>query len=186
MLASPERAGADADRHGVERAIETDGAWVHPPEATAATLEVVDRRASTDTSAEPGHLHAVVADLGRYPEWLDEVTRAEPTTGPGDAWLVTLRARVGPFARSKRLRMVRTRNDVPRQVRFERAEVDGRNHSAWTLDASIEPTVGGSRVTMHLSYDGHLWSGVLDRVLGSMIDDAIPDLKRLVEADRPA
>jgi hypothetical protein len=110
------------------------------------------------------------------------VTKVHSAAGPDDAWLVTLRARVGPFARSKRLRMVRSRNDVPHHVRFERVETDGRNHSAWTLDAIIEPTTSGSRVTMHLSYDGNLWSGVLDRLLGSMIDDAIPDLKRLVES----
>jgi hypothetical protein len=182
LVTRPQQSAAGAERQRVEPPIESNRAWVHAPEATAARLELVDRRASTDTSASPSHVHSVVADLSRYPEWLDEVTRVDPAEGRDDAWLITLRARVGPFARSKRLRMVRSRNEVPHHVRFERAEVDGRNHSAWTLDAIIEPTVIGSRVTMHLVYDGNLWSGVLDRVLGSMIDDAIPDLKRLVES----
>ena len=59
-----------------------------------------------------------LADLSTYPEWLALVTEAEPQ---GDhTWLVTLRARLGPLARSKRLRMVRTQL-LDDSVRFERA-----------------------------------------------------------------
>ena len=69
----------------------------------------------------------VLRDLGNCPRWLDIVRRADPAAAaPGDAgpaWMVTLRAKVGPLARSKRLRMVRT-VDTAHHLRFERAETD--------------------------------------------------------------
>lgn len=109
-------------------------------------------------------MHAL-ADLGTYPEWLTLVTGVAPD-GP-DAWLVTLRARLGPLARSKRLRMVRTEL-LEHSVRFERAETDGRDHAAWVLTASLEPT-GESTcdVKVHLHYGGALWSAPLEIVLAS-------------------
>ena len=80
----------------------------------------------------------VVSDLGTYPEWLDIVARAVPA---GDAaWTVDLRGRVGPFARSKRLRMARTLAQAPNNVLFEREELDGSEHSAWVLRAGLEDT----------------------------------------------
>ena len=83
-------------------------------------------------------VRAVVADLGTYPSWLDIVPRAEPDDDPsGAAWSIDLRGQVGPLRRAKRLRMVRTL-DEPTSVRFERRELDGRAHSVWMLDASIE------------------------------------------------
>lgn len=124
----------------------------------------------------------VLRDLANYPDWLDIVRRAEPADAqPGDvgpAWMVTLRAKVGPLARSKRLRMVRT-VDAADQLRFERAEIDGRDHAAWILDARLtgdEPC----RVTVELRYEGRLWSAPLEAVLGSQVDDAIPRLRSLV------
>ncbi|HEY6414605.1 MAG TPA: hypothetical protein VIX41_00150, partial [Acidimicrobiales bacterium] len=60
----------------------------------------------------PERLFGWVDDLAHYPEWLDIVPRATPVEAqdgdPGPAWSVDLRGRLGPFARSKRLRMVRT------------------------------------------------------------------------------
>lgn len=124
----------------------------------------------------------VLRDLTNYPDWLDIVRRAEPAeahpTDVGPAWTVTLRAKVGPLARSKRLRMVRT-VDAADQLRFERAEVDGRDHAAWILDARLsgdEPC----QVTVQLRYEGRLWSAPLEAVLGSQVDDAIPRLRSLV------
>ena len=151
----------------------------------------MERTATTVTSADVADLYAIVADLVTYPEWMDLVTRAEPADpDPGDdgpAWLVTLRARVGPFARSKRLRMVRTVHGPSERVRFERREVDGRQHSSWVLDAAVSDAdtaeAGtGSQVTMRLRYDGSMWSGLLDAVLGSQIETAIPKLQGHVEA----
>jgi hypothetical protein len=85
------------------------------------------------------------------------------------AWTVELRGRLGPLARSKRLRMVRTGHEPPGQVTFERREVDGRSHSPWVLRAEVEPLAEGSRLTMHLHYGGGMWGSVLERLLGDEI-----------------
>jgi len=107
---------------------------------------------------------AALSDLGTYPAWLTLVTDAEPEGD--DVWLVTLRARLGPLARSKRLRMRRTSLDATR-VQFERDETDGREHSAWTLTASLTPVGDTSEVTVHLHYGGALWTAPLEIVLAS-------------------
>jgi hypothetical protein len=144
----------------------------------------VDVTASLDAPCEPEALFAWVEDLGAYPRWLDIVPRAEPVaphaddTGP--AWSVDLRGRLGPFARSKRLRMVRTGHIPPRTVRFERVEHDGRAHSPWVLDAAVEAIDAGSRLTMHLHYGGRLWASPLDRLLTDEIQRSRPRLLALV------
>lgn len=142
----------------------------------------------------PEVLFRHVVDLDRYPSWMQLVHRAtrEPDVA---AWSVELRTRVGPLARSKRLRMVRTGLVPDRSVVFERAETDGRRHSPWVLRATVTPEVrddgtggdrtdedgtGGdgtgeddiarSRLVMHLSYGGALWTGgVLQRILDDEI-----------------
>lgn len=127
----------------------------------------------------------IIGDLGTYPAWLDLVTAATPDDGPSDddhpSWLVTIRAKVGPFARSKKLRMVRTSTDraeAGTTFRFERCEIDGRNHSAWTLQASVAESVDHrATVTMDLRYDGGLWTAPLEPILGSIISDAGPGLE---------
>jgi hypothetical protein len=128
----------------------------------------VDVTATLDAPHPPDAVFAWVADLDRYPVWLDIVPKATPD-GPG-SWHVTLRGRLGPLARSKRLRMTRVMLDAPRAVRFERDERDGRHHSAWVLEAEVAPVDGGSRLTMHLHYGGSLFGPVLERVLGDEIE----------------
>jgi hypothetical protein len=123
-----------------------------------------------------------IEDLDRYPRWLDIVPRAVPD-GEG-AWIVDLRGRLGPFARSKRLRMTRTTCDAPSRVVFERNERDGRSHSPWVLTASIEPTgVDASRLTMDLHYGGGLWGPVLERLLGDEIARSKPRLLALLRTE---
>ena len=108
---------------------------------------------------------ATLADLATYPAWLTLVNSAEPEGS--DTWIVTLRARLGPLARSKRLRMVRTALDA-HVVRFERVETDGRDHAAWVLSATLEPIdTTTSTVKVHLHYGGALWSAPLEIVLAS-------------------
>ena len=64
---------------------------------------------------------------------------AERVPGDVDAWLIELRAHVGPLARSKRLRMVRTACEpVGRTVTFQRAELDGKRHAPWVLRAEVK------------------------------------------------
>lgn len=125
-----------------------------------------------DLGCDPATSFAEVGDLTAYPSWLELVTRADPA-GP-DAWRVVLSARVGPFRRSKTLRMVRTvhvtpEGTTPGRVRFERAEQDGRQHATWVLDCTVGEIPGGSRLTMELRYDGGLFGPVLEPVLADQI-----------------
>lgn len=149
----------------------------------------MDLTATLEAPCTPAALFEWVEDLGRYPRWLDIVPRAEAVdpvpTDPGPAWRVDLRGRLGPFARAKRLRMVRTVHRAPDgsaggQARFERAEHDGREHSPWVLDALVGATDEGSRLQMSLHYGGRLWMPVLERLLTDEIERSRPRLLALV------
>ena len=145
-------------------------------------MKLVER---TTLPVPPSAVRPHVADLTAYPRWLDLVSRVRPTesatdeTGP--AWFVDLRGRVGPLARSKRLRMVRVLDDV-HHLRFERREVSGRRASPWQLDVQLagEET---TELTMHLAYGGRWWGPVIERVLRDAVAEAKPELRRLVQAD---
>lgn len=139
----------------------------------------MDVTVDLDAPVPPAVVFAAVEDLDRYPSWLDIVPRAErlppepavPGAGePAPAWSVDLRGRVGPLARSKRLRMVRTVHEPDAHVRFERVETDGRQHSPWVLDALVAPTGSGGRLTMVLHYGGGLFGPILERVLVDEIE----------------
>ena len=129
---------------------------------------------------------ALVDDLGAYPAWMDLVHDVEevPPTDGDRTWNVELQAQVGPFARSKRLRMVRTVHDPEHRVVFERAEVDGRRHSPWVLAATLDRdgVDGGEvRLTMTLTYGGNLWTGaVLQRVLDDHVERGAAALRDLL------
>ena len=139
----------------------------------------MDISADLTAPCPPSELLAWVDDLGRYPRWLTIVTSAIPVPAvegdAGPAWLVDLRGRLGPLARSKRLRMVRIENTGDRAV-FERREADGRSHASWVLEASVTPIDDGSRLVMHLHYGGSLWGPVLERMLGDEIERSRPRL----------
>jgi hypothetical protein len=139
----------------------------------------LDFTADGVVGARPDAVRAVVGDLGTYPQWLGIVRRAE-SAGP-DAWTVEIGARVGPFTRAKRLRMVRTG-----PLRFERAEEDGRPHAAWVLAGGVEPAASEgdsegerSRVQMTLHYAGGVALPGLDLVLKAEVRRALPRLERL-------
>jgi hypothetical protein len=144
----------------------------------------VDVKADLVAPCAPADLCAWVEDLARYPQWLDIVPRAVAVPArdgdPGPAWSVDLRGRLGPFARSKRLRMVRTEHDRPDRVRFERREHDGREHSGWDLSAEVSAVDGGSRLTMHLHYGGSLFGPLVERLLADEIERSKPRLLGLV------
>lgn len=135
----------------------------------------------------PDVLFAHVDELTDYASWMalvHHVEPAEPTDGR-PAWNVELRARVGPLARSKRLRMVRSLHDpTTGRVRFERVETTRHTHSPWVLDAHVSSTPAGSRLEMHLHYGGSLWTaGVMERVLGDQIESGRGRLLALLTAD---
>jgi hypothetical protein len=132
---------------------------------------------------------ALVDDLAAYPAWMDLVHAVSEAPPDGDdrVWEVELQAHVGPFARSKRLRMVRVICDAPSRVVFERAEVDGRQHSPWVLAVTLapEPTAtdgaAATRLTMTLTYGGNLWTGaVLQRVLDDHVEGGAATLRSLL------
>lgn len=120
----------------------------------------------------PAAVFAHVAMLDDYPNWMRLVHKVRPLE-PDDgrpAWWVELRARVGPFARSKQLRMVRVAVETDRSVRFERVQPDERDHANWILDVELTGGDGATVVTMNLEYTGELWTG---GVLGRVLDDEI-------------
>jgi hypothetical protein len=132
----------------------------------------VDVTAGLAAPCAAGELFALVDDLAIYPSWLDLISRAQVEQGAPPTWTIDLRASVGPFARSKRLRMVRTEHDpVLHRVKFERRELDGRRHAPWVLDVEVDDQPTGSEVRMRLHYGGKLWTGgVLERVLTDQIE----------------
>ena len=144
----------------------------------------MDLSADMNAPCTPSELFGWIDDLAVYPSWMGLVHRAEPI-GDRDGrprWNVELRAKVGPFARSKRLVMARILCTPDSEVVFERDETDGRRHSVWRLAASVSPTgtgtVTGSVLVMRLHYGGSLWTGGLaERVLH---DEIVRSRDRLV------
>jgi len=126
-----------------------------------------------------------VATLDRYPAWMRLVHRVEPLAPDAGrpAWRVELRARVGPFARSKQLRMVRTEMEPGRRVTFERIQDDDKDHAEWVLSATVAAACGGATVRTELTYTGALWgSAVLELVLDEEIRRGKDALAGLVSA----
>ncbi len=147
-------------------------------------MEIVRQLVAPCSAAE---LFGHVDDLARYPAWMDLVhSVAQLDEKP--TWDVELRATVGPFARSKRLRMERTELIVDRLAVFERSESDGRDHSSWMLRAELSEAAGQdaaeyTQLTMTLRYGGNLWTGaVLQRVLDDEVSAGSAALLDLITA----
>jgi uncharacterized membrane protein len=138
----------------------------------------MDVHADVVVPAPPEQVLAHLDDLDRYPSWMRLVHRVDPVPSADGrpAWFVQLRAKVGPLARSKRLRMERTELVPGRSVVFERVEHDERDHAMWRLHAQVAPedvpgADHGCRVTVHLHYGGTLWTGgLLERILADEIE----------------
>jgi Polyketide cyclase / dehydrase and lipid transport len=148
----------------------------------------VDITETMEAPCPAEQLFAWVDDLSRYPSWLSIVERAERLPqGSGDpAWSVDLRGRLGPFARSKRLRMVRTALEPSTLVIFERQELDGRRHAPWRLHAEVASVADArSTLSMRLHYGGSLWGPVLERLLSDEIDKGRARLRAIVSAPKP-
>ena len=133
----------------------------------------MDVTATVEAPVGVEKLFGVVSDLTTYPRWLGivhQVTAQADVSGEPSSWMVELRGKVGPFARSKRLRMVQSTCESPNIVVFERRETDGRKHSPWVLTAQVETTSVGSNLTVNLHYGGTLFTGgVLERLLADQI-----------------
>jgi hypothetical protein len=146
----------------------------------------MDITASLEAPCSAEQLFELVDDLSTYPQWNGLVHSAIAEPGDDPVWDVELRARLGPLARSKRLRMVRTIRDAETfSVTFERDQADGRNHSPWVLAVGIDERAGLSTLTMHLHYGGSLWTGgALERVLAEQITSGRERLLELVATKR--
>jgi ribosome-associated toxin RatA of RatAB toxin-antitoxin module len=140
----------------------------------------VELTADLDAPCSPDELFAWVDDLDRYPSWLGIVTRAEPAGDEPHTWIVDLRARVGPFARAKRLTMRRVEHQHPHLAVFERDERDGKQHGVWVLRAEVSPSDSGSTLAMTLRYDGRWWAAPLQGVLAEEIERSRARLLELV------
>ena len=82
-----------------------------------------------------------LADLSGYPQRMPMIHSIErDDDGAEVGWSVELRAKVGPFARSKRLRMVRTvseRSAGAARFVFDRRERGGGSHSVWRMSVDV-------------------------------------------------
>jgi len=146
--------------------------------AAPSTLTKMELTTGLVAPCPPEAMFAWVEDLERYPQWLEIVTRVESEDDGG--WAVDLRGRLGPLARSKRLRMVRSRHDPPTGVTFERAERDGRDHSPWILRADVAAHDEGAELEMRLHYGGGLFGPVIERVLRDEVERSRQRLLRLL------
>jgi hypothetical protein len=157
----------------------------------------VDINADLNAACPPAGLVAWVDDLSVYPQWMGLVHRAEAL---GDdslgrpTWSIELRARLGPFARSKRLTMVRTEYANTAEaghaenwrVVFERGEPDGRKHSVWRLSVQLAGVSTGSRLDMNLHYGGGMWvGGLVERALEDEIAASRERLLTLIGETTP-
>jgi len=166
----------------------------------------VDKTFVLQTPAEPQQLFDVVSDLSTYPDWINVVhkvepiqpdppdlgagnqqaTATDPTVVAGPAWWVTLQGRLGPLARSKRLRMTRSTCTPPAPgreglVRFERQETDGRDHAEWVLEVVVKPGADSpAEAHCRLAYGGGLWSAPLETLLDQTADASERRLSDLV------
>lgn len=149
----------------------------------AQHTDAVDIEAELIAPCPPAALFAWTGELDAYPRWLEIVTAARRLDD--ESWAVDLRGTVGPFARTKRLRMVRAEHHAPARVVFERAELDGRQHSPWRLEVDIDDHPVGARLAMRLHYGGSLLGPVIERVLREEIERSRQRLLDLV-TDPPA
>jgi hypothetical protein len=158
----------------------------------------VDISSQLETSASVVSIRRYVDDLAAYPTWMrlvHEAERCEAVDGdPGPAWLVELRAAIGPLARSKRLRMVRVDPETAEpagtshhdEIMFVRREIDGRQHAPWVFRLSIVDRSGepSRLLEVHLHYGGRLWTGgLLERVLADEIERGRRTLLELLSRD---
>ena len=122
-----------------------------------------------------------VTDLVAYPSWMGLVHAVTPLAD-GEEWLVELRGKIGPLARSKRLRMILHEDSTVHRVRFVRRESDGRSHSSWILEALVDEVGNETNLKMTLHYGGRLFSGVVERALQDEIEASKRRLRDLVLA----
>lgn len=106
--------------------------------------------------APPAAVLAEIEDLPSYPEWHGMVKKVEPD---GGGWFVELAGKMGPFTKSKRVRLERApaeAGDEPGLVRFVRVERDRDDYGRWELHGTVDPVTGDGpcMLRFRLLYDG--------------------------------
>ena len=99
----------------------------------------MDITASLEAPCAADQLFELVDDLSTYPQWNGLVHSAVAEPGDDPVWDVQLRARLGPLARSKRLRMVRTVRDAEALTRHVRTR-SGRRSKPFAVGALAPPS----------------------------------------------
>ena len=138
----------------------------------------MDIRVDVNLPCSAKELLPFIDDLAQYPSWMGLVHTV--ISEGEDVWQVELRGKIGPFARSKRLRMIQVETSEPHHIRFERQENDGRSHSDWVLDAQVTEVGSTSTLNMTLHYGGRLFSNVVERALHDEIEASKQRLRNLV------
>lgn len=128
--------------------------------------------------AHPDRVLRELQDLAGYDRWVSIIGEVA-TDGP-EAWIVELRADLGPLRRSKRLRMTRSDDQSSRSVRFQRSELDGRRHANWEMRLRVEPMVAASLVTIELGYDGRIPLGPFEPVVKTEVSAAARRLEAIL------
>ena len=138
----------------------------------------MDIRVDVNLPCSAKELLPFIDDLAQYPSWMGLVHTV--ISEGEDVWQVELRGKIGPFARSKRLRMIQVETSEPHHILFERQENDGRSHSDWVLDAQVTEVGSASTLNMTLRYSGRLFSSVVERALHDEIEASKQRLRNLV------
>jgi hypothetical protein len=138
----------------------------------------MDIRVGVELPCSVAKILPFIDDLAQYPAWMGLVHTV--ISEGEDVWQVELRGKIGPFARSKRLRMIQVETQEPHHIRFVRQENDGRSHSDWVLDAQVTEVGSASTLNMTLHYGGRLFSNVVERALHDEIEASKQRLRNLV------
>ena len=109
------------------------------------------------------------------------------TQNNDDSWTVILLAKIGPLARSKKLRMIQTESstldDGSHSVKFERSEVgDKAEYATWKFSAEVFEVQGERstcEVDIYLEYGGSLWNDNLGFILDKYISRSIDSLAQV-------
>jgi hypothetical protein len=127
---------------------------------------------------------STLENLKAYENWLGFIYVVEEldTDGGDPCWDVTLRAEIGPFARLKKLRMVRVLSEPHKEIRFARRESDGKVHSDWSLSVKIKgEDTDRCTAFLEVAYSGRFWSKPLQGVFNSHVAAAKDLLRTFLE-----
>lgn len=149
--------------------------------------EFIDMRQTIELNVASSldNVFTALRDLETYTEWLSFIDSIEKVEiqGEDQSWIVVLRSQLGPFARMKKLRMVKSSEHLGRSVCFSRSEVDAKEHSSWDLEVSCSSLDdANTKVALTVSYGGKFWSRPLETAFNSHVEEAKTRLRLYFES----